>query len=154
MRCYQITSSLFESVLSRRADTPPDNLVLRIIQPKSFSTPATKYGIENELVAIEKYIFYQQSKHPEIAVSPTGFYISVEHPFLGASPDGAMYYPANALQPFGFMEIKCRYASRSLTPAEAYGTSGFCCDLDASSGNLLLKEPFVLFTDTRTDGNR
>lgn len=141
VRRYRITSSLFGSVLSRRADTPPDNLVLRIIQPKSFSTPATRHGIENEPVAIENYISYQQSNgHPEIAVSPTGFYISVEHPFLGASPDGAVYDPANTLQPFGFLEIKCPYANRSQTPAEACGTSGFCCDLDASSGNLLLKE--------------
>ena len=32
---YCITASLFGHVISRRPDTPPDNLVLRIIQAKS-----------------------------------------------------------------------------------------------------------------------
>ena len=43
-------------------------------------------------------------------------------------------------QPFGFLEIKCPYSSRAQTPAEACNTPGFCCNFDASSGILLLKE--------------
>ena len=35
VRRYCITASLFGHVISRRPDTPPDNLVLRIIQAKS-----------------------------------------------------------------------------------------------------------------------
>jgi len=38
VRRYRITASIFGHVLSRRVNTPPDNLVLRIIQPKKFST--------------------------------------------------------------------------------------------------------------------
>ena len=45
---YHITASLFGSVLSRKPDTPPDNLVMRILYPKNFSSNATKYGIDNE----------------------------------------------------------------------------------------------------------
>ena len=45
VRRYRITSSIFGSILSRRDSTPPDSLVLRIIQPRSFSTAATTYGI-------------------------------------------------------------------------------------------------------------
>lgn len=59
---FRITASLFGQVLSRWVDTPPDNLVLRIIQPKKFSTPATRYGIENERAALEKYV-YRLSTH-------------------------------------------------------------------------------------------
>ena len=40
VRQYRITSSLFGNVLTRRATTPPDSLVLRI-QSKRFSTAAT-----------------------------------------------------------------------------------------------------------------
>jgi hypothetical protein len=141
VRRYRITSSIFGHVLSRRADTPPDNLVLRIIQPRSFSTPATKYGIENEQVALKKYIACQKAEgHPDIVVSPSGFHICAEHPFLGASPDGSVYDPSNIQQPFGFLEIKCPYSCRLQTPAEACGMSGFCCSLDSSSAKLLLKE--------------
>ena len=69
VRRYRITASIFGPVLSRRVDTPPDNLVLRIIQPKKFSTPATRYGIENEQVALENYTTYQRTNgHPDIIV--------------------------------------------------------------------------------------
>jgi hypothetical protein len=72
LRRYRITASMFGHVLSRRVDTP-DNLVLRIIEPKTFSTPATRYGIENEQVALEKYTTYQRNNgHPHITVSPSG----------------------------------------------------------------------------------
>ena len=38
VRRYRLTSSLFGHVLRRRSDTPPDSLVLRILQPKQFTT--------------------------------------------------------------------------------------------------------------------
>ena len=40
VRRYRITTSLFGVVILSKPDTPPDSLVLRIVQPKSFSTPA------------------------------------------------------------------------------------------------------------------
>ena len=118
-----------------------DNLVLRIIQSKKISTPATRYGIENEKVALEKYTIYQRTNgHPDIIVSPSGFHTSSEYPYLGSSPDGAVYDPSDMQQPFGFLEIKYPYSSRAQTPAEACNTPGFCCNFDASSGILFLKE--------------
>ena len=154
VRHYRITASIFGHVLSRLVDTPPDSLVVRIIQPKKFSTPATRYGIENEEVALQKYITYQcHNGHPDITVCPSGFYISSEYPYLLASPDGAVYDPSNMQQPFGFLEIKCPYSNKALTPAEACSTPGYCCNFDASSGNLFRK-PSILFTNTRTDGYR
>ena len=129
-RHYRITSSILGHILSRRADTPPDNVV---IQPRIVWTPATKYGIENEQVALKKYIACLTAEgHPDIAVSPSGFHICAEHPFLGALPEGSVYDPSHIQQPFGFLEIKCPYTWRLQTPAEACGMSGFCCSLDTS----------------------
>jgi hypothetical protein len=53
VRRYRITSSLFGIVLAHRDTTPPDNLVLRILQPKNFYSQATQHGIEMEPLAIE-----------------------------------------------------------------------------------------------------
>lgn len=87
------------------------------------------------------YIAYQRTNgHGDITVSPSGFYIHPDYPYLGATPDGAVYDPSNLQQPFGFLEIKCPYSSRALTPVEACSTTGFCCSLDATNGNLCLKE--------------
>jgi len=116
VRRYRITSSLFGSVYTRRPTTAPDNLVLRIIKPRNFSSRATQYGIDNEQNAIREYIAYQKLHgHPHLTVSPSGFLISYEHPFLGASPDGAVYDPANTQYPFGFLEIKCPYTARNIS---------------------------------------
>ena len=73
-RRYRITSSVFGSVFKRRPDTPPDNLVLSIIQPRNFSSAATQYGIENEPNAIRE--FQQSHGHPLLSVSACGFLIS------------------------------------------------------------------------------
>ena len=73
-------SLMFGSVLSRRDNSPPDSLVLRIMQPKQFSSPATHYGIEMESVALSKYVEYQQCNgHPALAVCPPGFFVSMSH---------------------------------------------------------------------------
>ena len=39
VRKYRITASNFGAVLSQKDATPPDKLVMQIIQPRSFSTP-------------------------------------------------------------------------------------------------------------------
>ena len=59
---------------------------------------------------------------------------------LGASPDGAVYDPSNMQQPFGFLEIKYPYSHKDSLPAEACGISTLCCELDASTGSIKLKE--------------
>ena len=138
---YRITSSIFGSILSRRDSTPPDSIVLRIIQPRSFSTAATTYGIEKEAVAVKEYVSHQHSYgHPDLTVSPSGFIFSVTHSFLGASPDGAVYDPSNMSQPFGFLEVKCLYSARNVTPVEACTLPGFCCETDTTAGLLTLKK--------------
>lgn len=141
VRWYRITASMFGAVLSRRPHTPPDSLVLRLIQLKQFSTAAMKYGIDNEEVAVKEYVAYQHNHgHPELVVSTCGFLIDTTYSCLGASPDGAVYDPSDVQQPFGFLEVKCPYSVRGMSPTEACATSGFCCELDAGTGQLKLKE--------------
>ena len=130
MRYYRLTASFFGSILQRRSDTPPDSLVLKILQPKQFSSAATEWGNTHESVAIAEYIQYQHSHgHAELIVSPSGFHVSLSHPYLGASPDGAMYDPTNVNQPFGFIEVKCPYTARNITPVETCLLPKFCCTL-------------------------
>ena len=62
-----------------------------ILQPKHFTTLAIQYGIDNENLALEKYVSYQNTHgHPDLTVSAFGFLTSTSHPFLGASPHGAV----------------------------------------------------------------
>ena len=80
--------------------------------------------------AKDLYIPYQHSHgHAGLIVSPSGFHVSLSHPYLGASPDGAVYDPTNVNQPFGFIEVKCPYTARNMTPVEACLLPKFCCTL-------------------------
>ena len=140
-RRYRITSSVFGSVFKRRPDTPPDNLVLSIIQPRNFSSAATQYGIENEPNATREFVAYQQSHgHPLLSVSACGFLISYKHPYLGTSPDGAVYDPSNSQHPFGFVEVKCPYTARNILPSQACSDSSFCCTFDSQTASIMLKK--------------
>ena len=125
-RRYRLTASMFGTILRRKPDTPPDNLVLRILQPKNFTSPATEWGKTQESVAMKSYVQYQHSNgHSSLTVTPVGFHISLTHPYLGASPDGAVYDPSTEGEPFGFVEIKCPYTARNMTPVEACSLPSF-----------------------------
>ena len=64
--------------------------------------------------------------HIELSVVSCGFHISQSHPYLGASLDGAVYDPSNLEQP-EFLEIKCPYTARNVSPVEACTFPGFFC---------------------------
>ena len=132
-RQYRLTASNFGVVLHRRDETPPDSLVMRIIQPKQFSSVATRWGIEHESLAIAAYLDYQHNHgHPGLAYAPSGLVISKTHPYLAASPDGALYDSSDSQQPLGYLEVKCPYSQRNKSPADACSSPGFCCLLDSS----------------------
>lgn len=128
-RHYCLTASTFRTVLHRKPDTPPDNLVLKILQPKQFTSPATEWGKTHESIAITNQ---HSHGHLSLTVTPVGFHISLTHPYLGALPDGAVYDPSTASEPFGFVEVKCPYTARNMTPAEACSNPNFFCTLSRS----------------------
>ena len=69
-QCYRLTASMFGEVISRKPQTPPDKLVIRILKPTDFTTPAMRYGIDHEQIGIEQYTKYQQANgHPELLVT-------------------------------------------------------------------------------------
>ena len=69
---YRLTSSLFDVVPSCRSTTAPDNLVLQIIDPQSFTSKATQH---NEDLAVQKYNSHQkENDHPDLLISPITFY--------------------------------------------------------------------------------
>ena len=71
VRQYRLTTTLFRAILCRQPDTPPNSFVLKIPQPKQFTSTATEWGIEQQSVAIQQYLRHQQSQgHP---VAPCGF---------------------------------------------------------------------------------
>ena len=59
---------------------------------------------------------------------PSGFIVCGDYPFLGASPDGAVFSPALP-DPHGYLEIKCPYNQRNMTPLDACTSAEFCCEL-------------------------
>lgn len=60
VRKYRITASLFGEVLQRRKETPPDNLVLKILQHRQFSSPAVEWGRQKEPQACQEYVAFMQ----------------------------------------------------------------------------------------------
>ena len=120
-RRYRLTASHFGDMYHRKPSTPPDSLVLRIINKKSFVSAATEWGNSNEKAAIDVSVQFMKSRGHDVVVCSSGFLISSSHPFLGASPDGAVYDPTSVCQPlYGFLEIKCPYTVWDRTPEDAF----------------------------------
>ena len=135
-RRYRLTASMFGEVLRRRVDTPPDALVLHIIEPKQFVSPSTEYGKKMESTALEKYQALKND--PAITVCNAGFVIYKEKPYLGATPDAYVHDPSRKEQ-YGLIEIKCPYKYRNITPEDACFNSDFCCTLSTQAGTRTLK---------------
>ena len=79
-------------------------------------------------------------------MTPSGVIINPSWSFLGASPDGAVYDPLNIQQPYGFLEVKCPYSVKNVTPTEACSHSGFCSRLN-SIGQLELISTMLKYKD-------
>ena len=86
-----------------------------------------KYGIDNEKVAPEACVAFQQLNGlSDLLVSPSGFIINPKYCHIGASLNGAAYDPSSTNEPLGFVKIKCSYAMKNASPKEAAHTAGFC----------------------------
>ena len=110
VRRYRISASHFGAICRRLPTTPPQSLVLQILQPKKFSSAATDWGIRHEEIALKKYCDQQhQCGHHGLYYCKSGFVISKDHPFLGASPDAVVHDPTSINQ-FGLAEVKSPYS--------------------------------------------
>ena len=142
-RRYRLTASKFGQVFRRRVDTPPDALVLSIIEPKQFISQSTEYGKRMEATALEKYKAYKNDE--AITVCSAGFVIYEEKPYLGATPDAYVHDP-NRKEQYGLVEIKCPFKYRNITPEDACLNSDFCSTVCTQAGarttKLKLSHPY------------
>lgn len=149
VRRYRLTASYFGLVRNRRPSTSPHSLVMRILNPTSFSSPATDWGKANEKAAIEQYVRIQnETGHADLYACSSGFVISEQYPFLGASPDAAVYDPSVS-DPFGVAEVKCPYSYRSVTPVEACSQASFFCTLNISTTQVHLKKDHPYYSQVQ-----
>ena len=147
VRKFRLTSSYFGIIMRRRSTTPVDKLVLRIIRQEKFLSHAIEWGINNESCALQAYQTKQRENgHPDLVVCKSRFIVNPLFPFLRASPDGAVYDPSLPEEPYGFLEIKCPYSQRDVTPMQACDSPGFCCSIisiqDKSSICLRKEHPY------------
>jgi hypothetical protein len=146
VRRYRLTASYFGTIYKRKASTSPHSLVMQIIQRKPFTSEATEWGIQNESVALRRYVELQHhTGHNGLYCSKSGFVISEEYPFLGASPDAVVHDPTNVLEPFGVVEIKCPFSFRKFTPVDAAKSVDFFCEVNSIGGTPKLKQSHQYF---------
>lgn len=88
-RCGRITSSVMHYVCNDKGNDPHNYIVKQILRIYciSFSTPATIYGKEREVLARNLYEKKYVSEHKSGKVKTTGLIANPNVPFLGASPD-------------------------------------------------------------------
>jgi len=104
-----------------------------LVNPKSFSTPATRWGQMHEKDAIAKF---EEMSH--IKVRPCGLFISKEYPFIGATPD-ALVCEVTVL------EVKCPYSIRE----EKISPEILSC-LELRDGELHLKRSHNYYYQVQT----
>ena len=147
-RKLRLTASNFGNIIKRKkADV--SKLVNRLSTTcDSLShLKAIRFGKENEDVASQLYVQYQNSHgSPGTKVFHCGLVINPHFPWLGASPDRLVYDP-NARPPTGGLEVKCIESAQGMTPLEAFNSKetpkegkkkSFC--LEMKDGHLQLKE--------------
>ena len=112
----RLTSSRFGSICHTNPDTPSRSLVASILAPQPLSTPAIRWGVENEEKARNEYLIFMQGTHDSFQVTNTGLHVNPLCPHLGASPDGLISCSCCGK---GLLEIKCPYSIRDLDPTSA-----------------------------------
>ena len=120
----RITGTKAHAVLTRRNDTPPENLTMRIMDYKSYDLSGKKeirWGLDNEDLAREKFVALMSSTHNSFNCRKAGFIISKQMPFLGASPDGVIECQCCGR---GVLEIKCPFKYKSSLLADVINTDG------------------------------
>ena len=123
----RITASKFGMILKRKHVT--EKFLGSLINPTSFTSAQTSYGVNNEKTAIQNYI-KESGNH----VHDCGLVVNPKFPFLGATPDGKVCEDGVT----GLIEVKCPYSARDLTVEEASRTKSFY--LKNNSGTITLKK--------------
>lgn len=108
-RTGRITASIFKNVCTTSIENPSISLIKMLCYPQRISTPAMKWGIEHEKIAIQSYIDKTKEKHENFIINKVGLVVSTMWPQLGASPDGLVYCTCCC---GGCLEVKCPFNLR------------------------------------------
>ena len=147
-RRKRITASKVGGIAKMRATTKRSKKVQQLLYSSFKGSAATKYGIDNEDLARQKYITYMKEHgQSHLTVRQCGLFISTENPWLAASPDGIVENSTNGpqSQTSGLLEIKNPYSVRKMTLSEAVSKSTFCLEKDKDSGKYRLKQKHDYF---------
>ena len=126
-RMGRVTASSALAVTRFSGKNPDGALVKQVVKGSKFSTPATRFGHDNEDFARQLYIFAHQARHPAATVMTTGLHLDADQPFIAASPDGLVECPECGP---GLVEVKCSYKYRDLLPEEAIRQKGSSISVD------------------------
>ncbi|XP_069361994.1 uncharacterized protein [Maniola hyperantus] len=127
-RKIRLTASFFGQVCKLRPATSCKNVVKQLLYNKFKGNDATKYGSENEPVAVK-----DAEKVLGLQIEPCGLFIDEKRPYLGASPDGLVGDDT-------IVEIKCPSSASNLSPVEAIDQKKITfCTNDSNLDNIKLK---------------
>ncbi|XP_078060460.1 uncharacterized protein LOC144486270 [Mustelus asterias] len=131
-------------VNGKSTEVPQSYLKSVVGQGSKVMTPAMKWGVQNESVAIRKYekLKSEDTGH-HISVQSCGLFIDPEKDWLAASPDGIVVDKTMG-DTVGLVEVKCPYKHRDHTVREACGDRNFC--LQYNKGEFQLKKDHPYFT--------
>ena len=113
MRNGRLTSSKFGEILHRRPSTNSRRLVRDIMGyggSAKYSTPAMRWGKENEDHARQTYVHNRSSMGEKMVVTPCGLQLMADKSCLGTSPDGLVLCTSVDTLCNGCLEIKCPYS--------------------------------------------
>ena len=114
LRNCRVTSSRFHDIFVRKATTPPDKLVISLMEYQSPLAatnlpPQIEWGRTREAVAREDYTTVMKGQGYQVVVKDCALCLLANRVHLGVSSDGWVYDPASTLQS-GVLEIKCPYS--------------------------------------------
>ena len=142
-RAGRITASKIYSAVHTNPNQPAISLLRNICYPQTniFSTPATKWGIFHEDIALKKYCNNMTVIHTEVNFQKCGLFLSTDYPFLGATPDLLV----NCLCcGDGCVEVKCPFKHKDSFIIEAVESDDKFC-LKKVNGRIRLSEAHSYF---------
>ena len=108
----RMTCSRFGEILRRKEYTDPAVLVKSFMgyQKKCFSTPAMKWGRDNEEKAHKMYIQEREAVGEKMSVWETGPTLCPKMSYIGASDDGYVTCHSVDTCCCGALEVKCLFS--------------------------------------------
>ena len=139
-----ITASRFKACCHTDLSQPSKSLVLQVCYPQKnkFSTEATRFGCDNEKLALSTLEKHLKNEHENVKIKESGLIRSCEFPFLGATPDGNMSCPC--CEEDYILEIKCPFKCTKQTIVELETTDNRFC-LEFKDGKYYLKNDHAYY---------